>query len=186
MTDEPAAQPDEVLEAYQRAAEVGGRAPSVHNTQPWRWPATRAGLELRADRSRQLRAADPDRRLLPISCGAALHHARLALHAAGWVPQVARMPDARSAGALAEITVTGYGRATAQQRRLFDEIDIRHTDRRPSVEQKVPHDALEVIGRAAIDEGAGLHAAAADRADHLARSPAVDGHGRRTAATGPA
>lgn len=35
------------------------------------------------------------------SCGAALHHARLPLHAAGWVPQVVRMPDARSADALA-------------------------------------------------------------------------------------
>ncbi|BCJ75206.1 NAD(P)H nitroreductase [Catellatospora sp. IY07-71] len=168
MTDDPAAHGDEVLEAYQRAAEVGGRAPSVHNTQPWRWLATRSGLELRADRSRQLHAADPDGRLLTISCGAALHHARLALHAAGWVPQVARMPDARSADALAEITVSGHGPTTAQQRRLFDEIDIRHTDRRPTVERKVPHDALQLIRQAAVDEGAGLHWLAEPDLDDLA------------------
>ncbi|MFD0598896.1 nitroreductase [Catellatospora coxensis] len=168
MTDGPEPQADEVIEAYRRAAEVGGRAPSVHNTQPWRWLATRTGLELRADRSRQLRVADPEGRLLTISCGAALHHALLALHAAGWVPQVVRMPDARSADALAQITVSGRQAATAQQRRLFDEIDVRHTDRRPTIGHKVPHDALELIRQAAVNHGAGLHRLAGPDLDDLA------------------
>jgi nitroreductase len=149
--------PDEALQAYEHAAEVGGRAPSVHNTQPWRWYATRTGLELRADRSRQLRAADPDGRLLTISCGAALHHARLALSAAGWVPHVVRLPDARSADNLARITVRERTAPGAQDRRLYDEIDIRHTDRRPTVEQAVPAEALALIRQAAAGEGAGLH-----------------------------
>ena len=32
------------------------RAPSIHNTQPWRWVYRFGVLELYADRSRQLRA----------------------------------------------------------------------------------------------------------------------------------
>ncbi|BCJ75825.1 NAD(P)H nitroreductase [Catellatospora sp. IY07-71] len=150
-------QSDDILQAYQHAAEVGGRAPSVHNTQPWRWYTSRTGLELRADRSRQLPAADPDGRLLTISCGAALHHARLALSAAGWVPQVARMHDPRSEDRFAWITVAEHAAPTAQDRRLFEEIDIRHTDRRPTVELPVPAEALALIRQAAADEGAGLH-----------------------------
>ena len=39
------------------------RAPSVHNTQPWRWRIDTADgvVELYADRGRQLSATDPDR-----------------------------------------------------------------------------------------------------------------------------
>src|SRR5690606_6798678 len=70
------------------AARAAGAAPSVHNTQPWRWRVYPDRLDLFADRSRQLTVADPDGRLLTVSCGAALHHARVALVAAGWLPQV--------------------------------------------------------------------------------------------------
>src|SRR5690606_32132752 len=67
-----------------RAAHAAGMAPSVHNTQPWRWRVFPEWLELYADRSRQLGRADPEGRLMTISCGAALHHARVALAAEGW------------------------------------------------------------------------------------------------------
>ncbi|MET7426337.1 hypothetical protein [Dactylosporangium sp. NPDC005555] len=57
-------------------------APSVQQTQPWRWRVGRDRLELFADWDRQLADVDPDGRLPLISCGAALHHARVALAAA--------------------------------------------------------------------------------------------------------
>lgn len=158
MADEGiTAQRDDRLDAYRQAAEAAGRAPSTHNTQPWRWLATPAGLELRADRSRQLRAADPEGRLLTISCGAALHHARLALAAAGWKPQVVRLPDLRSPDHLASITVADHATPSAQDRRLYDEIGERHTDRRPTVEEPVPAEKLDLIRQAAVEQGAGLH-----------------------------
>ncbi|MDT7613701.1 MAG: hypothetical protein QOF00_1148, partial [Pseudonocardiales bacterium] len=56
-------------------------APSVHNTQPWRWRIRTAAAELHADPRRQLDATGPDRRDLVISCGAALHHLQVALAA---------------------------------------------------------------------------------------------------------
>ena len=48
-------------------------APSVHNTQPWRFTADGGpGLSLHADAGRRLAVADPDGREMMISCGAAL------------------------------------------------------------------------------------------------------------------
>lgn len=73
-------------------ARAAGLAPSVHNTQPWRWRVYPDHLDLYADRSRQLELADPAGRLLTISCGAALHHAQVAMAAQGWRPVVDRWP----------------------------------------------------------------------------------------------
>jgi hypothetical protein len=58
-----------------RAAERAVLAPSTLNTQPWRWRVHASRLELFADLDRQVTSIDPQRRLLTISCGAALHHA---------------------------------------------------------------------------------------------------------------
>ena len=77
------------------AVEHALRAPSVHNTQPWRWRIRPDAVELHADWDRHLVATDPDRRDLVISCGAALHHLEVALAARGLTAQVRRMPDRR-------------------------------------------------------------------------------------------
>jgi hypothetical protein len=69
--------------ALAEAARVAGFAPSLHNTQPWRWQVNGAALELYADPIRQLTGIDPGGRLMVLSCGAALHHARIALAAQG-------------------------------------------------------------------------------------------------------
>jgi hypothetical protein len=60
------------------------RAPSIHNSQPWRWVAGERSLRLFTDSDRQLPATDPDGRDLLVSCGVALHHARVGFAAAGW------------------------------------------------------------------------------------------------------
>jgi hypothetical protein len=73
-------------------------APSVHNTQPWRFAAESAGersgeISLCADPDRRLPVADPHGREMLISCGAALFTARLALRYRGYVPETEFMPD---------------------------------------------------------------------------------------------
>ena len=74
--------------------ELATRAPSVHNTQPWYWYLDDDDrLTLFADFSRQLWYADPDGRDLLISCGAALHHLRVAAAASGWKAHVRRTPS---------------------------------------------------------------------------------------------
>ena len=58
-------------DAAEAAVDVAVRAPSIHNTQPWRWVFDGEALTLLADRSRQLRVADPSGHSLLIRCGAA-------------------------------------------------------------------------------------------------------------------
>ena len=61
-------------------------APSVHNTQPWRFSVGAREISLYADAGRQLMVADPRGREMMISCGAALFTARLALRSLGYIP----------------------------------------------------------------------------------------------------
>src|SRR3954462_2403002 len=79
---------DQVAEASIAAL----RAPSILNTQPWRWRLAGNHAELWADRSRQLDGLDPDGRLLMLSFGTALHPATAALLAAGFDAEIPRLP----------------------------------------------------------------------------------------------
>src|SRR5690349_25066049 len=109
----------------ERAVSFGVRAPSIHNTQPWRWVYRSGVLELYADRSRQLPALDPDGRSVLLSCGAALELARLGFAASGWRTEVDRLPDAGEPDLLARIRPvareavdgSGVARAEAAERR---------------------------------------------------------------------
>ncbi len=143
--------------ALASAARTAGHAPSVHNTQPWRWRVQAPALLLLADRTRQLKVADPDGRLLLLSCGAALHHARVALAAEGWAVRVERLPDDDNPDLLARLTLTGPAPVTGPALRHMQTVRIRRTDRRPVSPVPVAADVLEEIRRAAIDEGAQLH-----------------------------
>ncbi len=67
----PTVIPDEVT--LRRTLESAVRAPSVYNSQPWRWRISTAdGVDLFADPDRHLMAIDLDGRDLLLSCGAAL------------------------------------------------------------------------------------------------------------------
>ena len=65
--------PSDVLAGAATAA--ARHAPSILNTQPWRWRVSPGRLELFAEPRRHLAVTDPDGRLLLLSCGAVLHHA---------------------------------------------------------------------------------------------------------------
>jgi hypothetical protein len=68
-------------------------APSVHNTQPWRFGHGERHINVYADASRRLRTADPDGREVMISCGAAVFTLRVALRQLGWLPRTRLFPD---------------------------------------------------------------------------------------------
>ena len=48
------------------ALQLAARAPSVHNTQPWKWRVGEGSVELLADETRRLRATDQDLSLIHI------------------------------------------------------------------------------------------------------------------------
>jgi hypothetical protein len=87
------------------AVAMAVRAPSVHNSQPWNWRIGYSSLHLYADPDRQLRETDPDGRDLILSCGAALHHLRVAFAALGWAAEVHRLPNPDEPDHLAAITL---------------------------------------------------------------------------------
>jgi hypothetical protein len=130
------------------------KAPSIFNTQPWSWRVDGAALELRADRSRWLEATDPDGTELLLSCGAALHHARLSLAAGGWAVAVERM---RPGDVLARMCLTGRPGTDPHAAALHHAIAERRTDRRPYSDRPVPPAALDALAIAAADETVGLH-----------------------------
>src|SRR5688572_13583665 len=69
------------------------RAPSGHNTQPWRFRITDGRVHLYADSSRSLPVVDPEGRELVMSCGAALAHLTVALRHFGYAGDVSPFPD---------------------------------------------------------------------------------------------
>lgn len=157
-----------VAEALERAAALAGYAPSVFNTQPWRWTVLADRLELSAVRERQLGVTDSDGRLLVVSCGAALHHARMALAAVGWECTVSRRPDPGRVDLLAVITPTAYRTADPAAVRPVQAMKMRHTDRRPLSAQPVSDDAVRAISEAVRGEGAYLHVLTGDQVYDLA------------------
>ncbi len=93
LNQQPAHRHGPRASALTQAAMAALRAPSIFNTQPWRWRLTDDAAELRVDRGRQLNVVDPDGRFMVLSCGIALDHARTALAAAGFEAAVERFPD---------------------------------------------------------------------------------------------
>ncbi len=155
--------PSHALESAARAALL---APSIFNTQPWRWRNTGETLELRADWSRQLTVADPAGQSLVISCGAALHHARMSLAADGWHATVERTTGDRDL--LARITVDGRIEPDPGAIALRDVISVRRTDRRPFADDPVPPQILEALLAVAAAEGVWVHRVRMDQMPMLA------------------
>ena len=137
------------------ALEHALRAPSVHNSQPWRWRIADDTVELHADWNRHLVATDPDRRDLVLSCGAALHHLLVALAAQRVPVRVERRPDPEDPGHLATVTVqpnAGHPGDPA----LAPFISRRHTDRRRMSHRRVPVRHLQELAEHAEQAGARL------------------------------
>ncbi|MDQ2837316.1 MAG: nitroreductase [Actinomycetota bacterium] len=140
-----------------RLVAIAGRAPSLHNTQPWRWQLERDRLELRADRDRQLLVADPDGHSLRISCGAALALAELAFAGEGWLMHVERLPDPDQPDLLARFTNPRVHQGTAAERDALAAASRRYSERRPFLPRVVPEDLVETLRAAASGEGVRAH-----------------------------
>jgi len=133
--------------------QLASRAPSVHNSQPWRWHYDGRRLELFADWSRQLRHGDPDGRDLEISCGAVLHHLAVAAAAAGWAAQVTRLPDEFDSTHIATVTFVP-GAANMMALLLQKAMQERHTDRRSPGPLPVPDKEIRALAEAGRRMGA--------------------------------
>ncbi|HEX6470885.1 MAG TPA: nitroreductase family protein [Streptosporangiaceae bacterium] len=133
-------------------------APSVHNTQPWRFRRRdRDAMELHVDMNRLLYVIDPRGRAMHISCGAALFNLCLAIRASGHQPWVRRLPDSDDQPTLlADVHIERAAPPTQAEAELYSVLPRRRTNRGPFDDRAVPRRVLAELAAAANYEGATL------------------------------
>ncbi|MDH6281113.1 nitroreductase [Prescottella agglutinans] len=124
------------IEDIRAAVVTACRAPSLHNSQPWRWRMVDGRLQLHTDPARAVPVADPLGRQMVISCGTALHHFEVAVTRYEVGAVVERLPDPDDPMYLASITFAplSASRVAASEESVVAmrrAIDRRRTDRRP-------------------------------------------------------
>ncbi|WP_406815423.1 Acg family FMN-binding oxidoreductase [Mycobacterium sp. M23085] len=134
---------------------LASRAPSVHNTQPWRWAVGQESLHLYSDVDRQLPNTDPDGRDMILSCGLALNHCVIGFAAVGWHVKVARLPNPAEPNHLAAIELS-RSPADPVDIALAAAIPRRRTDRRHYSSWPVPVGDIALMAARAARNGVTL------------------------------
>ncbi|WP_067857224.1 Acg family FMN-binding oxidoreductase [Nocardia shimofusensis] len=156
--------PDE--HTVETALALAGRAPSVHNVQPWRWRVGDRSVHLYLDSTRTLPSTDPDLRDIMLSCGAALHHLAVAFTALGWAAVVNRLPNPDDPDHLAAVTLVPH-RPTEQDVALSRAIPRRRTDRRHFTSWPIPPGHLSLFSERAGSLGAVVRVVDAGERRHI-------------------
>ena len=145
------------------------KAPSSHNTQPWRFELRDETLRVRPDTDRWLQVADRDQRELFISIGCAVENLAIAACYRGLRPEVSLDADPETGETIATITL-GQGAAGDPQSGgldLFAEIPRRRTShaqfdgRRPA--------AAELDALRSVSDGHGVELALLDDEESIRR-----------------
>lgn len=129
MTDSPTALDTDSAAALTSIVKLACRAPSLHNSQPWRWVVDNTALQLFADHTRIGHRTDSAGREVILSCGVALDHLQVAAAAAGWATSVERFPEPHDQDHLASIAFRRTESVTDHDRALGESIGARRTDR---------------------------------------------------------
>jgi nitroreductase len=131
-------------------------APSMHNTQPWRFRFRGNVIEVHRDRSRELPAEDPDRRMLHLSLGAAVFNLRVEAARLAYGSLARSVLDRNRPDLVAEVELTGGGAEAERLHLLAPAIWTRRTNRQPYSGRRVPDDVRRLLDLTARLEGAEL------------------------------
>ena len=138
------------IELITTAVELACRAPSLHNSQPWRWVASTTSVDLFVDPQRTLTSTDKSGREAIISCGASLDHFRVAMAAVGWDVKVEQFPNPNNLDHLASIDFASVDHVTQARRDRVDAIVRRRTNRLPFRAPK-HWSSFEVVLRSSLE-----------------------------------
>ncbi len=161
--------------ALRRAAVGATRAPSIHNTQPWKFVLRRDALEIYIDPIRRLHVIDPRGRQLTLSCGCALFNARVTVAGAGYGAKIQRFPDPVQPNLVARIVINNSAPPEPDLEPLDPAIDLRRTNRRQFSDEAVPDEIVAVLVDAAQREGAEMLAITRPERPARCGSPEPDG-----------
>jgi hypothetical protein len=129
---------------------AAGAAPSIHNTQPWRFQITDDVIYLHGDPDRMLWVADPRGRALHLSCGSALFNLKLAIRMLGAKPMIWSIPDPQGQPTLLACVRLQQARpATSGEREMFEAVHQRHSSRAPFSSRPLPESVQIDLERAA-------------------------------------
>ena len=103
------------------------QAPSLHNSQPWRFRLMADRIDILADASRTPPIADADGWATRIACGAAAYNLQLAFAVPGHPLRVQWLPTIDDRQLLATLTPTPPRPPTPLQQRAFDLLGISLT-----------------------------------------------------------
>lgn len=133
-------------------------APSMHNSQPWRFTHREASgtVELYGDPSRGMPRQDPDHRAVHLGCGAALFGLRVAAVHRSLRPAVRLLPDPGDPWHLADVRFDGPQGVDDGLDVLHTALPRRHTSRFPFTEERIPPELFDGLRAAALLEGCRL------------------------------
>ena len=135
--------------------DMAARAPSVHNSQPWRFRIGPSTIEFYCDKQRKLRTDILGREML-ISCGAALFGLRLGVRSLGYLPVVQLLPDPARPWLVARVGIGAPASLTGEECRMLEAVPHRHTHRGPFEPGPLPDGLLRGLRDDALAEGATL------------------------------
>lgn len=134
---------------------TAARAPSIHNSQPWRFRIDADAAELWCDPLRKTRDDAIGREML-ISCGAALFGLRLAVRSLGYLPVVSLLPERSQLRLMARVSIGAAAPMNELERRMLEAVPHRHTHRGPFLTGPLPPGLLAGLQDDALTEGATL------------------------------
>jgi len=140
--------------------EAATLAPSVHNSQPWRFRVSHDRVDVVTDVDRRLLTVDPSGREAMISVGAAILNLRVAILSFGRTPMTTLLPDPHDPRVAATVVLGPAHRPDTTVRSLASAISKRRTNRRPFRDVEVRDEVLDQLAVAARVEGG--HLAIAD------------------------
>ncbi len=132
-------------------------APSIYNSQPWRFLVERNRILIYPDITRWLPIADPDQRELHISIGCALENLLIAAEYFGFSHQVSYLPEVHEDSAVAEVVFGPYGWPSPfRPLALFHSIPKRITNHHPYDGKQVSEEKMAALRARCVDRDISL------------------------------
>jgi hypothetical protein len=135
---------------------AAGQAPSMHNTQPWRFEINGAVIDVLLDADRTLPAADPANRFIRVGLGAAAFNLRVAAAMLGHETTIAIDPDPATREVVVRIFLADRKVPVAGLSSLYGELGRRYTYRGPMADRPVSPRMTDRLTEAARAERADL------------------------------